>query len=327
MIMKKIIIAIFSILSLNLFGQKIESGSLDVFYFQNSSTVSVEWDNNIEFAKGISFEEYSKGEFSTEEWNNKVLPSTMMSFIKKLNSYTSKHGITFTNNSQDAEYKMMVKPTQLGRKGGGVTIYTIKKISSNEDVAVIKHRNSTGLFGNNIPTLLSETYSRSGKSLGKLFEEVMLNPCKIKTVVENNEMNYRFDFTSLELTDIKAKEFFVSSGAEIKGKTIVVPEKITSLIDGVFISSANRKMSKSGYELNNQTSSNIEVVISFVEIGQEGKHSVVAKLIEKSSGKVLSRLGVEIGDGKLNSFQNLFCEQMEKTGEEFGEILKDEILK
>lgn len=89
MIMKKIIIAIFSILSLNLFGQKIESGSLDVFYFQNSSTVSVEWDNNIEFAKGISFEEYSKGEFSTEEWNNKVLPSTMMSFIKKLNSYTS----------------------------------------------------------------------------------------------------------------------------------------------------------------------------------------------------------------------------------------------
>lgn len=58
--MKKIIIAIFSILSLNLFGQKIESGSLDVFYFQNSSTVSVEWDNNIEFAKGISFEEYSK---------------------------------------------------------------------------------------------------------------------------------------------------------------------------------------------------------------------------------------------------------------------------
>ena len=250
-----------------------------------------------------------------------------MSFIKKLNSYTSKHGITFTNNSQDAEYKMMVKPTQLGRKGGGVTIYTIKKISSNEDVAVIKHRNSAGLFGNNIPTLLSETYSRSGKSLGKLFEEVMLKPCKIKTVVENNEMNYRFDFTSLELTDIKAKEFFVSSGAEIKGKTIVVPEKITSLIDGVFISSANKKMSKSGYELNNQTSSNIEVVISFVEIGQEGKHSVVAKLIEKSSGKVLSRLGVEIGDGKLNSFQNLFCEQMEKTGEEFGEILKDEILK
>ena len=127
--MKKIIIAIFSILSLNLFGQKIESGSLDVFYFQNSSTVSVEWDNNIEFAKGISFEEYSKGEFSTEEWNNKVLPSTMMSFIKKLNSYTSKHGITFTNNSQDAEYKMMVKPTQLGRKGGGVTIYTITLVS------------------------------------------------------------------------------------------------------------------------------------------------------------------------------------------------------
>lgn len=162
--------------------------------------------------------------------------------------------------------------------------------------------------------------------VNNLFEDVMLKPCKVNTIVENNEINYRFDFSSLELTDVKAKDFFVSSGAEINGKTIVVPEKIRSLIDGIFISSANKKMSKSDYELNNQSDSNLEVVISFVEIGQEGKHTVVAKLIEKGSAKVLSRLGVKIGDGKLNSFQKLFCEQLEETGEDFGEILKDDIL-
>lgn len=324
--MKNLFIAFFTFVSLNIFGQRIESGSLDVLYFQNSSIISVEWDKDIEFSKDISLEEYSKGEFSTEEWNDKVLPTAMRSFIKNLNSYTSRYGISFTNNSQEAEYKMIVKPTQLTRRGGGNTTFTIKKASSNEDVAVISLKNVGGVSGN-ISKLLSETYSRAGKSLGKLFEKVMQEPCKVKTVVENNELNYRFDFSSLELTDIKATEFFVSSGAEIKGKTIVVPDKITSLIDGVFISSANKKMSKSGYELSNQSNSNIEVVISFVEIGQEGKHSVVAKLIEKSSGKVLSRLAVRIGDGKLNSFQVLFCEQMEETGEDFGKILKDEILK
>ncbi len=323
--MKKFLIAFFCILSLNIYGQIIESGSLDVFYFKCNSIVSVEWDKDIEFTKGISLEEYSKGEFSTEEWYNKVLPTTMRFFIQKINSYTSMHGIIFKNNSNDAEYKMIVKPTKLSRKGGGVTVFTIKETSSNEDVAVIKQINSGGLFGN-ISNLLSETYSRAGKSLGQLFEDVMLKPCKVNTIVESNEINYSFDFSSLELTDVKAKEFFVSSGTEISGKTIIVPEKIRSLVDGIFISAANKKLSKLGYELNNQSNSNLEVVISFVEVGKEGKHSIVAKLIEKRSAKVLSRLGVKIGDGKLNSFQNLFCEQLEKTGKDFGEILKDDIL-
>ena len=324
--MKKYLIAFICILSQNIFGQKIVSGSLEVFYFQNSSVVNVEWDKDIEFSKGISLEEFSKGEFSTEEWNNKVLPTIMRFFVQKINSYTSMHGITFTNNNKNAEYKMIVKPTQLSRKGGGVTVFTIKKLSSNEDIAVIKLNNSGGLFGD-ISNLLSETYSRAGKSLGQLFEKMMLKPYKVNTIVESNEINYSFDFSSLELSDIKAKEYFVSSGAEINGKTIIVPEKIRSLIDRIFISSANKKMSKSGYELSNQSNSNLEVVISLVEVGKEGKHSIVAKLIDKSNTRILSRLGVKIGDGKLNSFINLFCEQLEETGEEFGEILKDDILK
>ena len=48
-------------------------------------------------------------------------------------------------------------------------------------------------------------------------------------------------------------------------------------------------------------------------------------VIDKIRNKVVGRIAVKVGDGKLNNFQTLFMEQLRETGEEFGDMLADTI--
>ena len=307
-------------------AQKITEGSLETFYNLPKSVINVEWDENIGFSKGITLEQFLNSKISIEYWNSTILPVMRESFLYELNEHTSKHDIFFDSGNEDATYKMKITVKDLTPKGSCKLDYVVTNNISRKTIVRMSQDVQGGVLSS-AESLLTSKFGGAGNILGKWIAKAMLRPVSIKYSMKGERVvNYRFDYSKLKLNSYDAKEYFIGNADEFLTDSVIVSKKIGMMIEQTFISSANKKsLSRKKFELNNRKNSRFEVVVFLEDVGEEGRHSLTAMVIEKETERVMSRLGVKIGDGKLNDFQTLFHEQLEKTGEEFGDILADDV--
>lgn len=301
----------------------IQDGSLETFYHQPTSIINIEWDSDIWFYGGMTLNQFLKSN-DEEYWNTTILPTIRKAFQDELNKYTSHCGIFFESGNDNATHTMRVNVNNLKRKGSCMLDYIITNNKSKDTVLCVNQIARGGNVGP-IEELLTESFIRAGRKLGKAMSQYMLQPKSIKVKMRGERIiNYRFDFSNLNPKCIGAKEYFYGDVEE--SDTLVLPKKVRMMIEEIFISAANKKsLIGKKYELKNKEKSRFEVVIFLEDIDEDGEHSLTARVVEKETGEIVSRFGCKVGSGKLNSFKQLFYEQLEESGEEFGDILADKV--
>lgn len=142
------------------------------------------------------------------------------------------------------------------------------------------------------------------------------------SLVGVKEFNYSFDYSLMKIDNIDGKDYIlIHSDSEAEN-----PDKIfqnyTKKIETAFISSANsRSLQKKGYILSNKDSLRFEVLFFITTVDDDGGHKVVGIIRDKENKTEITQLEASAGGGKLNSTKVLFLEELEKSGEKFGDRL------
>ena len=142
----------------------------------------------------------------------------------------------------------------------------------------------------------------------------------------NNVINYRFDFSELKIGHVEARRYIYLRRNDGDSADDAY-RKFLSELEQIFISSANNNsLVHKDFRLDNNTMANLEVLIYFSNIDEDGEHDVYGIVTEKSLQREIGRLKAHAGGGR-NNFITQFPKRWRKTGEEFGDKLADDILK
>ena len=231
-----------------------------------------------------------------------------------------KHDICFVQSRDNVDFIMVIKPLRLTKKGNGELNYIIMDARNKQPITVISHKTSGGFFGS-IENLMTETFARAGNKMGKFVSSKMLEVRNGLQLRGARVINYEFDFSKVEITDIEAKNFLLMNNSETADPSEEIPDKIRKSIERTFVNSANQElMKKKRCKLDNKTASRYEVKFNVVELGMEGAHKMFAYLVDKDNKNILSRLSIQKGDGKFNDYETLLHEQLEKSGKDFEKL-------
>lgn len=316
-----LMVALLAITISSVNAQKLTQGSLDYLKLKET-TIEVKWDiSQTKFGSGQTIENYLSKEVSLEEWENEHLPSALKTFVSEINFKTKDNGLTFSLHDDAAPYEMIVAPQTLIKKTKSIVTYTIKDKGTGTAMAVFeKTVGATSPF-----SLLIDIFEVGGNELGdylkKFKQAAVKNKDKIKTYLKDVKvLNYRFDYSEATVNGVDLQEYYTMSVEEALDDPEESFRKYTKKVEFAFILSANKNaLIKKGYKLDNKEDLPFEVVICPLAMDEDAEHSVLGKIVEKATGEEITRMTVHAGDGRWNSFEKLFLEQLETSGKKLGE--------
>ena len=312
-------------------AQKLTQGSLD-FLTTKKTVIEVRWDfSQTKFNPGNTLDKFLPREVTQEDWENDVLQNSMHAFITSINEQTCDYNMLFSTKSDEAQYEMIIAPISLNNYAKHNATYTIKEKSTNEIKAVIENKESGSFEYASMKSLLPNEFGKAGSDVGrflkKSYSKIFSSDNRLKSYLKNvRVLNYRFDYSQSKVEGIDFKEYITMS-LEDDEQDEEAFRKYTKKVEFTFISSANKNsLVSKGYKLDNKEDSPCEVVISPTSIDKDGAHIIIGVIVDKASQEEVARLRARVGAGRYNDFTVLFIENLEVSGERFGDKLADDIL-
>ena len=140
-------------------------------------------------------------------------------------------------------------------------------------------------------------------------------------------LNYLFDFSLAKVEGVDLKEYYTMSAEDAMDDPDEAFRRFAKKAESTFILSANKNsLIDKGYKLDNKDDLPFEVVIYPMDIDDDGAHNILGIVIEKATKQEIARVKSRVGGGRMNDFQVLFLENLQKSGERFGDKLADDIL-
>ena len=220
---------------------------------------------------------------------------------------------------------MLVTPN--GSKSGSINIkttYTIKDKNTGYIIAVISCAIPNNKSNNS--DIKSKLFCFNGSNLGQfIFKKASSKDSEwYKTVQKISSVpvfNYRFDFSSMTIDGLDAKEYVAVNVYQDMSDIDKSYSMFCKKIEFAFVSGVNKNKKDKGYILDNKEDVRYEIVLKITDVTSKGGHKIEVSVMDKLTNQVLKEFALKEGDGKLNTFQTLLMEQLEKSAEEFGDKL------
>jgi hypothetical protein len=137
--------------------------------------------------------------------------------------------------------------------------------------------------------------------------------------------NYRFDYSKMKIEKLDAKEYIIGYVYNNEDDEEIAFKKFTKRIENKFIVGVNKEIIKK-CKLDNSEDLPFEVVIFFTTVDEDGGHKIIGEVRDKKNNQLLTEFKTGAGGGKMNSFENLFLEELEKSSEKFADMFKSKVL-
>lgn len=307
--MKKVLL--FSILlttSLSVSAQDCVTGHLSTL---TNSKIQVKWDNYI-----------------SNDCVDKIDNTHLTWLVDILNEKTSRCGIIFSTDSTMAKYVMLISPRGQKKHTFSTTqetFYTIKHIATGYLMAEIQCDMSLKqlkAITDDTTKIRCTLFSDNAINLG----QYILKNASSKTdwyvaarlMSGVHTFNYRFDFSSMTIEGIDAKEYVavnVYRNMDNIEKSFMM---FCKKIELGFISGVNKN---NDYKLDNQNEERFEIVLKITDVTEKGGHKIAVSVIDKITNQDVKQFTIKQGDGKLNTFQVLLMEQLAESVDDFRDKL------
>jgi hypothetical protein len=133
--------------------------------------------------------------------------------------------------------------------------------------------------------------------------------------------NYRFDYSKMKIEHLDAKEFIFGYVYNNEDDAEIAFKKFTKRIENKFIVGVNKEIIKK-CKLDNSEDLPFEVVIFFTTVDEDGGHKIIGEVRDKKNNQLLTEFKAGAGGGKMNSFEILFYEELEKSSKKFASMFK-----
>lgn len=137
--------------------------------------------------------------------------------------------------------------------------------------------------------------------------------------------NYRIDFSKLKIEGMDAKDYIIGFVYDEDDNKDVAFNRFSNKVENKFIAYVNREL-KGKYKLDNSSDSRFEIVVSFLIADEDGGHKMTGEIIDKENKQTIAEIKSSAGGGRLNKFDALFIEELEKSTEKFCDRLRDNVL-
>ena len=286
----------------------------------NSNTITivdVYWDiPNSKFLK----EQFLGEQYSISDWENKILPSVMTSFLDGLNKKTSMYGLLFKTNEETSKLEMSVSLISFKKTWAtGTVVFSIREKDSKNEILKGKHVMSGNAKGS-LEKRLCSAFNIEGLSLGNTIKKDLKTNKKPLILKGQNVFNYRFDFSQMTIEGIATKEYLFLKSEEKDNDIEQIFSKFSKKVEIAFVAIANKGLSNK-CKLDNKENQRFEIVICPMVADEDGGHDIMSKVVDKTTGEVVASFKSHAGGGKWNSFENLFLEELEDSGKQFSEKL------
>ena len=138
-------------------------------------------------------------------------------------------------------------------------------------------------------------------------------------------LNYRFDYSKMKIEEMDAKEYIYGFVYNDEEDADVAFRKFSKKLENKFIAGVNKEIIKK-YKLDNSVDLPFEVVLYFTTVDEDGGHKIIGQVRDKENDQILKEIKAGAGGDRMNSFEKLFFEELEKSSEKFADNLKEQVL-